>query len=305
MLSNSLKLQILPLFFLSNFGSKIGKQQSTAQNPQQQPEVQVTQVAETSPKKNNPAWTVSSRTNPMQPIPWRNTGCCSGKVYGFPKKWLVIYSWRCRPMQVMHLCEKSTSWQKINLKNSRGTEFSMPLNDYHLLLKCQSGLRILIPTKLVLTVHKVGNFGRFQVICPDRFWFGSKKKNPCQPIPHFQPRLNRKNGFQLPNCEALKITTSRVFWMFGTVNPLNPQPYQWVQKTRPAWQHPARIQASLSLSGSRACNLQISHLRCRWSLEFCKDVTKIQRLFLNFLSLSAQNIWRKRKTQKTKRELYM
>lgn len=177
MLSNSLKLQILPLFFLSNFGSKIGKQQSTAQNPQQQPEVQVTQVAETSPKKNNPAWTVSSRTNPMQPIPWRNTGCCSGKVYGFPKKWLVIYSWRCRPMQVMHLCEKSTSWQKINLKNSRGTEFSMPLNDYHLLLKCQSGLRILIPTKLVLTVHKVGNFGRFQVICPDRFWFGSKKKS--------------------------------------------------------------------------------------------------------------------------------
>ena len=112
MLSNSVKLQILPLFFLSNFGSKIGKQQSTAQNPQQQPEVQVTQVPETSPEKNHPAWTVSSRTNPMQPIPWCNTGCCSGKVYGAFPKWLVIYSWRCRPMQVMHLCEKSTSWQK-------------------------------------------------------------------------------------------------------------------------------------------------------------------------------------------------
>lgn len=39
-----------------------------------------------SPKPLGIAWTVSSRTNPMQPIPWCNTGCCSGKVYGETKK---------------------------------------------------------------------------------------------------------------------------------------------------------------------------------------------------------------------------
>ena len=82
MLSNSVKLQILPLF-LSNFGSKIGKQQSTATaSPTTTHPFKSPQVPETSPEKNHPAWTVSSRTTPMQPIPWCNTACCSGKVYG-------------------------------------------------------------------------------------------------------------------------------------------------------------------------------------------------------------------------------
>lgn len=117
-------------------------------------------------------------------------------------------------------------------------------------------------------------------------------KHPCQPISHLW-HVSTKRMVSTPQSEAHKAPLQGSFqWLRRLLTPWTPwTPYpQWKD---PAWQHPARIQASLSGSGSRACNLRIVRMSVERVQGFIKEIAEITGLDKWNVIYIKQTNWKK------------